>query len=215
MAYLGRKARLICEQWNGVFHLWYWQTSGLPHLMGSVRIRAYGTLFHLHQNPPKPLKQIPGAAGGNWVCFRCTLLVLPKPVTCLTRGWTCIELHNLFALSAFQTMAKALNDAFQQNFFFSCSAVSNKSPSASQENLPLKHFELTFQILFFFFCQVCRKRLKQLIGDVQEIHIFYSSVGKTWDFLTMPRDRYITALHCTAVFYITWSMLSATFQRDP
>lgn len=214
MAYLGRKARLICEQWNGVFHLWYWQTSGLPHMIGSVRIRAHGTLLHLHQNPPKPLKQIPGAAGGNWVCFRCTLLVLPKPVTCLTRGWTCIELHNLFALSAFQTMAKALNDAFQQNFFFpvvlSVTSLLLPVRKTCLRSILNWHFKY-----FFFFCQVCRKRLKQLIGDVQEIHIFYSSVGKTWDFLTMPRDRCITALHCTAVFYITWSMLSATFQRDP
>lgn len=31
----------------------------------------------------------------------------------------------------------------------------------------------------------------------------------------MPQDRYITALHCTAVIYITGSMLSATFRRDP
>lgn len=170
-------------------------------MMGFVRTRARGNLLHLHPSPPKSPKQIPGATGENWVWLRCTLLILPKPVTRLAQGWTCIKLHNLFALSAFQTMAKALTDVFQQ-VFFSCSAVSNKSPSASQENLPVKNFELTFQI-HFFLCQVCRKRLKQLIGDFQEIHIFYSSVGKTWDFLTMPRDRYITALHCTAVIYKT------------
>lgn len=84
------------------------------------QLRAHGNPLYLYQNPPKSpwLKQSPGATGENWVWFRCTLLILPKPVTSLAQGWTCIELHNPFALSAFQTMAKALTDVFQQFFFF-------------------------------------------------------------------------------------------------
>lgn len=163
------------------------------------QLRACGNLLHLYQNPPKSeyLKHMLGATGENWAWFRCTPLIPPKPVICLAQQWTCNKLHNPFALSAPQTKARELADVLQQ-IVFSYNTVSNESPFASQENLSLKHFELTFQT--HFLCKVCRKTLKQLIGDFQEIYIFFSLVGMTWNFLTTPRDRSITALHCMPVF---------------
>lgn len=132
-----------------------------------------------------------GATGENLAWIKCTLFISTKPVICLAQQWTCIKSHNPFTLSASQTKARVLADVFQQTFF-PYSTVSNESPFASQENLSLKHLELTFQI--HFLCKVCRKWLVTF----KKYDCFSSFVGKTWGFLTTPRDRYITALHSIA-----------------